>query len=471
MNRSDKCRRRNWLAVAVGIAVAAPAIGLVASPAQAALTSRVLEANGDLVLRANNVSTSVGVGYWNDRIRVAQAGGATTEYPTNQVRRVVFHGGTGNDSLNASSMRIPVVAYGNGGNDTLIGGSAADYLNGGTGSDTLRGNGGDDTIVAIDNGTSDTVVGGSGRDAIWTDVSGGRRDAISDLRAEDMNNAVSSFFNGADRTLNGDSIADPTTTGGRTYARFSGRPLFGNSGPSGRDVRQGGLGNCKTMSALSALPHNTVSGNAWPVRSRMVDFGDNTFGVRLGNRYVRIDADLPVGNAATGATAANVSYGKLGPNESLWVALAEKAMAYDQSPVGAPDYASLNRSGSQHVFAAFGSSSTGTPLINSFASSATDLGNKLYQRWNSYQNVTISLVGGHTTGLPGGHAYTVWQVRRNAAGTVTALVLRNPWGNDVGSGNPGYPDDGNTQDGIVTVTPAQVWSGNGSRINWGTRIN
>lgn len=470
MNSSDKCRRGTWLAVAVGMAVVAPAISLVASPAQAALFSRALEANGDLVLRADNVGTSVGVGYWDDRIRVAQASGATTEYPTNQVRRVVFHGGSGNDSLNAASMTIPVVAYGNGGNDTLIGGSVADYLNGGPGSDTLRGNGGDDTIVAIDNGTSDTVIAGSGRDAIWTDVSGGNRDGVSDLAAEDLNNAVSSFFNGADRTLNGDAIADPTTTGGRAYARFPGRPLFGNSGPSGRDVRQGALSDCKTMSALSALPHNTVSGSAWPVRSRIVDFGDSTFGVRLGNRYVRIDADLPVNNVANGAIPANVAYGGLGPNESLWVALAEKAMAYDQSPVGAPDYASLNSSGSHDVFAAFGSSSTGTPLINNFASSATDLGNKLYQRWNSYQNVTISLVGGHTTGLPGGHAYTVWEVQRNAAGTVTALVLRNPWGTDTGSGNPGYVD-ANPNDGIVTVTPAQVWSGNGSRINWGTRIN
>ncbi len=470
MDRSGKCRGRHWWAAAVGMAIAVPAIGLVANPAQATLSSRALEANGDLVLRADNTETSVGVGYWDDRIRVAVAGGPMTDYPADRVRRLVFHGGSGGDRLDAASLRVPVVAHGNGGNDTILGGSAPDHLNGGTGSDTLRGNGGDDTIIAVDNGTGDTVIGGSGRDAIWTDVTGGNRDRVSDLAGEDMNNAVTSFFNGADRTLNGDSIVDPATTGGRTYARFSNRPLFGTSGPSGRDVRQGALSNCKTMSALSALPQNTVSGNAWPVRSRMVDFGDGTYGVRLGNRYVRIDADLPVGLPADGAVADNVSYGQLGPNESLWVALAEKAMAHDRSPAGAPDYASLNSSGSHHVFAAFGSSSTGTPLLNEFASDAADMGNKLYQRWNSYQNVTISLVGAHTTGLPGGHAYTVWQVQRNAAGTVTALVLRNPWGTDVGSGNPGY-SDANPGDAIVTVTPAQVWAGQGSRINWGTRIN
>lgn len=465
MPRTESPLARLGLASVAAAVLVIPLVAAVAQPAQAALSSRTLQDDGDLVLRADSAATSIGVGYWGDVVRVAVASGPMTEYQASQVRRIVFYGGSGNDRLDAASMRVPVVAFAGGGADTILGGSARDQLNGGSGADTLRGNGGDDVIIAIDGSTADVVFGGAGRDAIWTDVSGRNRDRIRDLEGQDMNNAVARFANaGADRSLNGDAIPDPATTGGRGYQSFAGNPLFPAAGPSGWDPRQGSLSDCKTVAALSAVPSNTASGNAWPVRARMADFGDNTFGVRLGSTYYRLDADLPVNGDGT------IAYVKLSANNALWAALAEKAMAHLQSPAGAPDYTALTRSGSHQVFAGFGSTATGTPLMRAWASSARDLGTKLYRKWNDFENVTISLVGGHTTGLVGGHAYTLWQVNRNGSGRVTQLVLRNPWGNDVGSGNPGYAD-ANPNDGIVTVTPAQVWGGNGSRINWGTRIN
>lgn len=451
--------------LAAAAMVAATIIGLAAGPASAALSSRTLTNSGDLVLRADNTPTTVGVGYWDQVIRVAVSGGPMTEYPRAQVRRVLFYGGSGDDEINAASLQIPVVATGGGGDDVILGGSGDDQLVGGAGADTLRGNAGDDTLIAIDNGTTDTVIGGAGRDAIWSDVTGNRRDTVTDLAAEDMDNAVTAFANaGADRTLNGDAIPDPATTAGRGYASFAGGPLFPTGGPSGRDPRQGGLSDCKTISALSAIPSNTASGKAWPVRGRIADLGDGTYGIRLANSFYRIDPDFPVGRRGS------IAYAKLTTSGALWPALAEKALAYFESPGGAPSYAALNSGGSVQVFSAFGSADTGSPKIKSFASSASDLGTKLYAKWNAYQNVTISLSGGHTTGLVDRHAYTLWQVKRNRAGRVTQVVLRNPWGTDTGSRKPGY-SDAHPNDGIVTVKPAQIYAGKaGGRVSWGSRI-
>lgn len=465
MDRTGRAGFRVGVLVAASSMLAVPLVALATNPAAAALTSRTLTGTGDLVLRADNNATTVGVGYWDQVIRVAVAGGPMTEYPRAQVRRVLFYGGSGNDEINAASLEIPVVANGGGGDDVLLGGSGADQLIGGAGGDTLRGNGGDDTLIAIDNGTTDTVIGGSGRDAIWTDVTGNRSDTVTDLAAEDMDNAISAFANaGADRTLDGDAIADPGTTGGRGYASFAGGALFPVGGPTGRDPRQGGLSDCKTMSALSAIPANTASGRAWPVRGRVADFGDGTYGVRLADTFYRIDPDFPVGRGGA------IAYAKLTTTGALWPALVEKALAYFESPAGAPSYAALNSGGSVRVFSAFGSADTGSPKIKSFASSANDLGSKLFAKWNAYQNVTISLSGGHTTRLVDRHAYTLWQVKRNRAGRVTAVVLRNPWGTDTGNRRPGYTD-AHPNDGIVTVTPAQIYAGKaGGRVNWGSRI-
>ena len=42
----------------------------------------------------------------------------------------------------------------------------------------------------------------------------------------DKVNLVKAFGNGADRTLDGDRIADPTTKAGHTYKTFADKPLF-----------------------------------------------------------------------------------------------------------------------------------------------------------------------------------------------------------------------------------------------------
>lgn len=59
------------------------------------------------------------------------------------------------------------------------------------------------------------------------------------------------------------------------------------------------------------------------------------------------------------------------------------------------------------------------------------------------------------------HMYTVSSVVRNASGVVTSVVVRNPWGVDGGGNN-----DANRNDGLVTLTPEQLFRCTGA-VNWG----
>jgi hypothetical protein len=71
------------------------------------------------------------------------------------------------------------------------------------------------------------------------------------------------------------------------------------------------------------------------------------------------------------------------------------------------------------------------------------------------------------TGAPSGaplimeHMYTVFKVIRNASNVVTGIVLRNPHAVDGGGST-----DSNPNDGLVTLTPAQIYRYIG-RVNWG----
>jgi Ca2+-binding RTX toxin-like protein len=64
------------------------------------------------------------------------------------IERALLRGGSGNDTLNASSFTGPVVLVGGAGSDVITGGSGNDLLIGGTGADTVSGGGGDDILIA-----------------------------------------------------------------------------------------------------------------------------------------------------------------------------------------------------------------------------------------------------------------------------------------------------------------------------------
>lgn len=356
-------------------------------------------------------------------------------------------GGTGNDSLWGSAGNDTIL--GGSGDDQLIGGDGNDHLNGQQGYDRMWGGNGSDVIIAIDGAYTDFVQGDAGNDIMWVDRYGSSVDGVADATSGDVTQYVSSFANGADRTLDGDRITDPTAKSGQVYRRFANNPLFASNGPTASDVRQGNLGDCWLLAGLAGVANDRPAA----IRERVVDFDDGTYGVRLGNSFYRVDDDLAVANS-TSTSPVNAS---LGRENSMWVAAVEKAFAHYRT--GANSFASLEGGWGIEVNQAFNSSNAGRRNIGSYSSAAA-LGNDIFNRWNNYQAVTIGFLSGSGAPLVTGHMYTVMSVSRNSSGVVTSVTLRNPWGFD------GVANSSDPSDGLVTVTPAQLFGYTG-QVNWG----
>jgi hypothetical protein len=243
---------------------------------------------------------------------------------------------------------------------------------------------------------------------------------------------VSAFANGADRTLDGDRIADPSLVAtdangnptGHYYRSFAGNPLFSSNGPRLTDATQGSLGDCWLIAGMSAVANDTP----FTLTSRIVDFNDGTYGVRLGNNFYRVDSDLPVAPASPSVPA----YARLGVGNSMWAAVLEKAYAHYRT--GANSYGSLVGGWGVEVNRALGTTAAGDRWLGSYSNS-TALANEIFNRWNNYESVTVGFVdprfGRYLPGdLINNHMYTVVSVARDSAGAVTSITLRNPWGID-----------------------------------------
>jgi Ca2+-binding RTX toxin-like protein len=72
----------------------------------------------------------------------------TVKCPVAGITRIVLTAGDQDDTLNASTITIPVTLDGSAGLDTLTGGTTGDILIGGTGADRFTGGTGNDTINA-----------------------------------------------------------------------------------------------------------------------------------------------------------------------------------------------------------------------------------------------------------------------------------------------------------------------------------
>lgn len=465
-----------------------------------------------LVVKTDNASTSVEVRTVGSNYQIKDVStNRTWNYATSSVSKVEFQGGNGNDRFVNYSTTLPVRAFGGygndylegyngndvmlggagndtlngyGGNDQLWGGDGDDLLLGGTGNDDLMGengqdqlNGqagldrlwggyGDDVLISIDNGTTDYLQSDDGYDTLWVDQTGSTKDSMYGNSTYDKVQAVSSFTNGADRTLDRDRIADPnsriTDSQGRLHGAyvktFSDVSLFTSSGPVASDIVQGAAGDCYFLAGLGAIAQS----NSRAIRQNIVDFNDGTYGVRLGNSFYRVDNDLPV-DSLNSTTPSYAKLGRSGAAQSMWVAIYEKAFAFYRST--ARSYASIEGGWSVEVNRAFGTTSAGDRAFNSY-SSAASLATEVFNRWYNREAVTIGFSGSnqaHSTPLVLGHMYLVTNVIRNAANVVTSIELRNPWGIDgaaVTSGNP--------SDGLVSVTPAQLWQfASIGRVNWG----
>ncbi len=170
-NRNAPLRR-----VVVGSAIAALAavpLAVIAAPAEASVSSATIT-NRVLTVTTTNTSTSVRISHLAPDLTWVQdfSGNHSWTFNNSAISRVVFVGGSGNDTFDATGLNFPVLAKGNAGNDSLTGGNKRDTLVGGAGNDSLSGGPEDDTLVSIDGAYGDTLNGGSGQDAFWRDANG-----------------------------------------------------------------------------------------------------------------------------------------------------------------------------------------------------------------------------------------------------------------------------------------------------------
>jgi Ca2+-binding RTX toxin-like protein len=168
-----------------------------------------------------------------------------------------IYGGAGDDNIDNTGSTTPLFVAGLGGNDTLIGGEANDFLDAGAGNDSLSGGGGKDTLIG--GVGTDAFDAGGGDDQIVADaadttaappalkIKGGSGFDVLNLSAETVgvtfhnNGASTGGFESIYGTSGNDSF---TNEGSATTAYISG---FGGNdtlaGGEGNDTLDGGLGD------------------------------------------------------------------------------------------------------------------------------------------------------------------------------------------------------------------------------------
>jgi hypothetical protein len=357
----------------------------------------------------------------------------------------VLQGQEGNDRLIGGYDTRPT-------SDLLLGGAGDDQLFGGSGTDRLYGEEGNDRMVTVGGG-SDQVWGGLGEDSFWTDLS--TVDAIGDAspaeEAAAMIHRVSRYepLFGQETPLEprGQALADPTPNNRTyTYRAMRNRPLFATDGPSMDEVIQGGVGSCYLLVQLASYAQL----NPTILREAITELGDGTYAVRfriLGQeRYFRIDSDLAV------TSSGSVAYARLGRQQSLWIALLEKAWTFARpgvfrSQAGGPgSYAWIEAGWMSEVADALGKSHSvnyldaGSRSTLDWVRSAHLAGRSITVSTDSFIPPTVRLVENH--------AYAVSSINYAPDGTILSLTLRNPWGFDGAGGD---------EDGYVMVTAEQAY--------------
>ncbi len=119
---------------------------------------RLIAESGELQIQGTSAADQVLISQDGNDVIVEQPG---SELRFGGVSHIRFRGDDGDDHF-VNNTSLPALAYGNRGNDTLVGGTATDALFGGPGNDQLRGGDGDDELHG-DYG-NDTLVGGRGDD-------------------------------------------------------------------------------------------------------------------------------------------------------------------------------------------------------------------------------------------------------------------------------------------------------------------
>jgi hypothetical protein len=218
-----------------------------------------------------------------------------------------------------------------------------------------------------------------------------------------------------------------------TYKSFASDPLFASNGPTISDVNQGELGDCYLMATLSSV----VKTDPGLIKKDIVSDGAGIYTITFNKTKVNVNSDLAV------LPDGQVAYAQLGNQDSLWVALMEKAYVQYASPK-ADSYASIEGGWMTSAFSALGLKSSS---LYSTAS-ATALLKSIQADFKAGDFVTLGTKDtlAKDSPLVQSHAYEVDSITTNSAGVPVSVTLRNPWGNAV------------ADDGYVTITAAQVYS-------------
>ncbi len=200
--------------------------------------------DGNDLIYADSDDTVVEGGAGTDRVIVQGNGDFSIDMTASGVERVDAN--SGNDTLDATGSTARVRQYGNGGDDTLIGGENRDTQRGGAGDDIIYGGGGND-VIRGDAG-ADELRGGEGNDLIYADsddtvVEGGAgNDRV--IVQGDGDFSIDMTASGVERVDGGagdDTLdASGSTSRVRQYGNDGDDTLIGGEG---RDIQQGGDGD------------------------------------------------------------------------------------------------------------------------------------------------------------------------------------------------------------------------------------
>ncbi|MEX5282167.1 MAG: hypothetical protein NW700_11475 [Nitrospiraceae bacterium] len=195
--------------------------------------------DGDDILHVDSADTSILAGAGADTLWVQGTTGVTLDIGVASVETV--YGSTGDEVFTNGTPATTAALYveGRGGNDTIVGGDAVDWLDGGEGNDNLTGNGGNDRLYGY--AGHDTLSGGLGADYLNGDVgndtlTGGEGD--DGLDAGDGDDTLAG--GAGNDTLVGGAGAD-TLTGGADNDSLSGgagNDLYQFNRTDGQDLLQ-----------------------------------------------------------------------------------------------------------------------------------------------------------------------------------------------------------------------------------------
>jgi hypothetical protein len=305
-------------------------------------------------------------------------------------------------------------------------------------------------LVSIGGGR-DRLTGGGGHDNLWADPRG--TDTITDAGASDFAHLVGSFLanriaqsDGSYRTtsvpleLAGQDLADPVAakaTGG--WRDLSVKPLFAQGGPSEHDIDQGQVGDCYFLAPLSAVAR-VAPGH---ITDRVVDLGDGTYAVHFQNYdkhvFVRVDGDLAVGRDGRPV------YAELGRDDSMWVAVIEKAWAFSRRSQGT--YASIAFGRAKETFRAVGMTDTQFEDDYKAFGSAIGMLNAVDELLHAGDAVAFwtKMTVPEGSKVWNSHVLMVSRVARGKSCVAVGLVLRDPYKKD----RPGRVDG--ADDGYITL--------------------